>query len=70
MSHRLRRPLSSHRSGSQPPTIHCRIENRHIPIADALTKHQKDGAHCFACGRSGHACVHEAKRIGLETTMN
>lgn len=70
MSHRPRHPSSSQRSGPQQPTLHCLIENKHIPIVDAVTKHQQDGAHCFACGRSGHACVNEARRIGLATTMN
>lgn len=44
-------------------TIHCRIENRHIPIGEALALHQPGSPHCFSCGHGGDKCQKEAGQL-------
>lgn len=39
-----------------PVTVHCRIANQHIPLGEAIAKHQPGSSHCFSCGRSGDEC--------------
>jgi len=53
------------RLASQEPTIHCKQVQQHIPIVDAVKKHDQDSAYCFACGRAGNECKHEASRRNL-----
>lgn len=49
MSHRMRRRPNGE-------TIHCKIENRHIPIVAAVKLHNPSLAHCMFCGDKGNKC--------------
>lgn len=51
-------------SSRAPVTVHCRIENQHIPLGEALAKHDPNSAHCFSCGQGGDKC---RKQAGITT---
>lgn len=51
-------------AGSRAPvTVHCRIENRHIPIGEALALHQPGSPHCFSCGHGGDECQKQSAQL-------
>ncbi len=53
----------AHLSARTTVTVHCRIVNRHIPIGEALAKHEPGSSHCFSCGHGGDKCQKESGHL-------